>query len=80
MAERVPNWLFWLFASFMGIAAAYHFVGIFGNLNEDPPWRHALFVILDLGFAYGLLVRPPYFSWLFLAFLIQQYYTHGGNF
>jgi hypothetical protein len=80
MAKPVHPWLFWLFASFMGIAAAYHFVGIFGNVNDDPAWRHALFAGIDLGLAYGLLKRPRHFSWFFLAFLIQQYYTHGAKF
>lgn len=79
MVKRESNRLFVVFASFLGVAAAYHFIGMFGKVNNDPPWRHALFVGIDLLFAYGLLRRPPYFSWLFLAFLVQQYYTHGGK-
>lgn len=79
MAEPVRDRLFWTFASFWGIAAAYHFVGIFGKVNEDPPWRHTLFVGIDLLFAYGLLKRPRYFSSLFLLLMVQQYYTHGAK-
>ena len=79
MKRRVPDWTFRVFASFLVVAAAYHLLGIFVKINDDPPWRHALFVGVDLLFAYGLLKRPPYFSWLFLLFLGQQYFTHGGK-
>lgn len=80
MAERVPNRIFWIFALFWVIAAAYHLVGLFGLANDDPAWRHALFVVIDLLLAYGILKRPRYFSWLFLVFLVQQSYTHGSRF
>ncbi|CAN5906262.1 hypothetical protein BH24BAC1_BH24BAC1_28810 [soil metagenome] len=79
MARRLSKRLFWVFAAFWGVAAAYHFLGIFGKVNDDPPWRHALFVGIDLLFAYGLLKRPPYFTWLFFFFMVQQYVTHGSK-
>lgn len=79
MAERARKGLFRIFATLWGIAAIYHLIGIFYKVNDAPPWRHAVFVCMDLFFAYGLLKRPKYFVFLFFVFLVQQYYTHGSR-
>jgi hypothetical protein len=79
MAERERKGVLNVFAGFLGLAATYHFVGLFVKVNEASPWRHAAFVGIDLFFAYGLLRRPKYFVFLFLAFLVQQYYSHGAR-
>jgi hypothetical protein len=39
--------------------------------------RHALFVLVDAGFAYGLWRRPRGFFWVFAALAVQQIHSHG---
>jgi hypothetical protein len=61
------------------VLAIYHFVGIFYPLNSSPPWRHALFVGICLCCSYGFLKPSRYFTYFFLALLVQQFYSHGRN-
>lgn len=60
------------------VAGIYHFVGIFYKVNQPPPWRHAIFVVVNIYCIYGLLKRPFHFVY-FLAILgVHQYYVHGS--
>src|ERR1041385_2783035 len=56
------------------VIAAYHFVGIFYQINSSPSWRHALFVCICLFCYYGFAKRPKYFIYIFLALSVQQFY------
>ena len=69
--------IFGAFAILFTGAAVYHFIGVFISINDLPLWRQIAFIPIDLIIAYGLLKRPPYFIYVFVIFLAQQYYTHG---
>jgi hypothetical protein len=71
--------LFTLLALLSLAAAVYHFIGLFQPLNGSPPWRHGLFVAIDLSCAYGFLRRPRWFVWFFGALAMQQGYGHGSS-
>lgn len=74
------RWLFRLFALSSSAAACYHFAGLFIALNGSPLWRHALFIAIDAGCAFGFLKRPTWFTWLFCALAAQQCVSHGSAF
>jgi len=44
---------------------------------DSPPWRHALFLALNLVCVAGFLRRPWYFLPAFVVLAIQQGSTHG---
>jgi hypothetical protein len=69
--------LFRIFAFLGCCAALYHLTGVFYDIDATPLWRHLLFVAVNLFCVYGILRRPAYFTWLFGALLVQQYYSHG---
>jgi hypothetical protein len=71
--------LFRLFALFSLGAAAYHAVGLSHPVNDQPLWRHALFIGIDLSCTYGFLKRPRWFVWFFGALAVQQWYGHGRS-
>ena len=75
--KRTRKKLFILFSFFACLAALYHFVGIFYQFDKSPPWRHAIFVAINLICIYGFIKRPKYFFYFLLALLIQQCYSHG---
>ncbi|MFN8286468.1 MAG: hypothetical protein U0V74_06940 [Chitinophagales bacterium] len=58
-------------------AAIYHAVGIFYPINEAPPWRHGLFVVINLLGAWFLLKRPVACLPIFALIMLQQLYSHG---
>lgn len=72
--------LFKLLASLALAAAFYHLIGLFHPVNGSPPWRHAVFVAIDLISAYGFLHRPEWFVWFFGALTVQQWSSHGATF
>jgi hypothetical protein len=76
MADR--QLLFKILSVLAFVLAAYHFVGIFYQINPSPPWRHALFVCICLLCSYGFIKRPKYFAYIFLALCVQQFYSHGS--
>ncbi len=61
------------------LIAMYHLVGIFFPINESPPWRHAVFVIVCIFCAYGFIKRPTYFIYLFAVLFLQQFFSHGQS-
>lgn len=44
---------------------------------ESPPWRHAVFIALNLACVAGFVARPWYFLPGFVLLAIQQASTHG---
>jgi len=70
--------LFRYFAAVFGIAVLFHIGGMFCHFNGCPWWRHLIFVGVDLFIVYGILKRPQYFIYIFMVFLMQQYYSHGS--
>ncbi len=69
---------FRIFALFFIAAAVYHFAGLFYPVNSAPVWRHGLFVVINLLFAWGMLKRPAWFIYVFFVLLLQQLYGHGS--
>ena len=59
------------------IAGLYHFAGLFYEVNDASVRQHATFVVTDFFCVYGFFRRPGYFIFLFAAFTVQQYYSHG---
>jgi hypothetical protein len=75
--NKYHAWVFRIMIVALAVAASYHFIGIFFEINESSPRRHFVFVLVDLICLYGFVKRPAYFVFIFLAFMIQQYYSHG---
>jgi hypothetical protein len=73
------NKIFIVFAVFFAVSAIYHLVALFFKINTSPLWRNLLFIVINLLVAYGLLKRPPYFIYLFILLMIQQFYSHGSD-
>ena len=48
--------------------------------DPSPLWRHALFVAINLGVAWGCWWQPRWFIWVFGLLLLQQLYSHGADF
>ncbi len=70
-------WKFAIFTFF--VAGFYHFIGIFYEVNDAPPYRHFVFVLINLFCIYGFYKRPKYFVFLFFLLVINQLDTHGGS-
>ncbi len=45
----------------------------------SSPARHALFVLVNCGLAFGVVKRPRGFLWLFTALCLQQLLSHGTD-
>ena len=76
---KARNNLFITLTALCGVTAIYHVVGVFYVINDSPPWRHLLFVAINLLCAYGFLKRPQFFVYLFAILLVQQFYSHGSS-
>ena len=76
-SSKTRKILFIVFAVFTGVAALYHFVGIFYKVDESPVWRHAIFVFVNIICIYEFLRTPKYFIFFLSILLVQQYYSHG---
>ena len=72
--------LFMAFAVLFIGAALFHAVHVFVPEAgpASPPWRHALFVIINLVVAACLLSRPRVFVGAFAILTLQQMYGHGS--
>lgn len=50
------------------------------SLGEaSPPWRHALFVILNGTYAALFAWRPRWLVWAYLPLGVQQAWSHGSE-
>lgn len=74
------NRLFYFFSIGFIAFAVYHLIGIFYAIDASPAWRHGIFTALSIFGIYGILKRPKYFVFLFGILLLQQFYSHGGDF
>jgi hypothetical protein len=73
--------LFPLLAALFVVAAAFHGLAAIGVLDVPSATqpRHALFVLVNLGCAAGLVRRRRGFVWFFAALTAQQLYSHGTD-
>ena len=73
--------IFFALAALSSAAAVYHMVGAAGQLSSDasPPWRHTVFVGIDLLGAWYLVRRPLMLLPAFVLLVCQQYLSHGGR-
>lgn len=77
--DRSASW-FWSIVSAGFVAGAlFHLYALFGA-DPSPAWRHALFVAINLGMAWGCWRQPRWFIWVFGLLLLQQLYSHGTDF
>ena len=62
--------------------AIFHAVAIFvPTVSEpSPPWRHGVFVLVNLFFAWAFLTRARWLPLPFGALCIQQAWSHGSAF
>ena len=63
-------------------AAVYHCLGLVlpkytAYSVSYPVWRHVLFVLIDVGFAWLLQRRPIWLLWPCIALAVQQLNSHG---
>jgi hypothetical protein len=63
------------------VGAAVHAVALVRPdvLEPSPPYRHALFVVVNAGFALAFVRRPPWLPALFAVLLAQQLFSHGQS-
>ena len=71
--------MFSIVAIGFALAAMHHGVAIVipGWGEPSPVWRHALFVVVNIAVAAGLVFRPRFFAVLFTLLTLQQLYSHG---
>jgi hypothetical protein len=63
----------------LAAAALFHAVACFVPVAQDsPPWRHALFALIDAAVALGLIFRPRGFALVFGFLVAQQLLSHGA--
>ena len=80
MSGRARGIVFALVACGFLCGAAYHAVGLFGDparVEPSPPWRHAVFIAVNLGCALGVAFRPRWFVAAFALLVAQQVASHG---
>ncbi len=72
---------FYALSFFFGCGAVFHVAAVIqANLDpEAPPWRHLLFVGINLACIAGFLRRPLFFVPLFCLLAIQQVSSHGSH-
>jgi hypothetical protein len=73
--SRVFRWLAPAFA----FAAIFHAAALFAPSIAEPvpPWWHALFVVVNVALAIGVVVRPRGFVIAFAVYTLQQLLEHG---
>jgi hypothetical protein len=73
------TWLFRLAAGGFVLGGISHVAALFepSVLEPSPPWRHGLFVAINLIFAAGMLMRPAWLIFLLLPLTAQQLFSHG---
>lgn len=74
---RSPLWFWIVVCASFAVGALFHLYALV--TNSAPLWRHALFLMVNLGAAWGCWRRPRWFSWLFGSLLLQQLYSHGAD-
>ena len=71
--------VFWIFGAGFGLGALFHLAALidptFGE--PSPPWRHLLFLAINLVAAVGMVRRPRGFVIAFAALCAQQIFSHG---
>jgi hypothetical protein len=61
--------------------AVFHAVAIVvPSVSEpSPAWRHGLFVVVNLFFAWAFLTRARWLPWPFAVLCVQQTWSHGSD-
>ena len=84
MSPYARDQVFRLASAATFLAAGYHLAALvvpaFARIAYPatyPAWRHVLFVIIDAGSAWLLLVRPPWLIWPYSVLVVQVWAGHG---
>jgi len=82
MTRRGSSWFWSIVSASFVVGALFHLYRMLAVLAADtsPLWRHALFAAINLGAAWGCWRQPRWFIWVFGLLLLQQLYSHGGDF
>lgn len=67
----------YLFGMVFGVAALYHFLGIFFKIGDASVLRHATFVVIDIYCVYGFFFRHSLFNLFFALLTTHQFFKHG---
>ncbi|HEU4411908.1 MAG TPA: hypothetical protein VFS43_42095 [Polyangiaceae bacterium] len=66
--------------AFAGAAAVHAAALLSPRLDPSaPPWRHALFVGINVACALGFVLRPRWLAAPFALLVVQQLFSHGGQ-
>lgn len=78
---RARDYVFGALAVAFGFGALLHLAALVRPAidPESPPWRHALFVAINLVCVAGFRSRPWYFLPAYVALAVQQGTTHGAS-
>ena len=76
---RTAFWFWSIVSASFVVGALFHLYRLFVT-DPSPLWRHALFGAIDLGVGWGCWRQPRWFVWVFGLLLLQQLYSHGGDF
>ena len=81
MKRAPPPWIFALLAAGFAVGAVYHLAALADPALDpsSPPWRHGLFVAINLLCMAGMLRRPRGFALLFALLTAQQVFSHGAR-
>jgi hypothetical protein len=71
--------VFLVVAAFFVAGATFHVAALLHPEVADPspPWRHALFLVINLGVALGMTWRPRGFALAVALLTAQQVWSHG---
>jgi len=79
--DRFLKNIFRACAGLLLVAAIYHLAALTVASLAPPgaPWRHGLFIAIDLTAAVLMLRRPVWFVPIFALLTIQQIWSHGES-
>jgi len=79
MERAIPRGVFLSIAAFFAAGAVFHLAALVRPAVADPspPWRHALFVLVNVAVALGMRWRPRGFALGFALLAAQQLWSHG---
>ena len=77
----IPRRVFAAIAAFFVAGAVFHVAALVRPALGDPspPWRHALFVLINVAVALGMHRRPHGFAVGFALLTAQQLWSHGAT-
>ena len=76
---KVSSWILKISSIGFILAACYHVLAIFIDLNNSVVWRNLLFVAINAWCAFETRRLKPYFIVVFTILFVQQLFSHGSS-